>query len=495
MKKLLLLLASGSIALATNAQQLRMSVAPVAQDRHEGSTYKSVKNEILEKAPVAPKTKSPGLAYKTTADPRWYSYINYYDTILTYYGGTGVYGASTYLWWDTSAIVAYNASPYTFQNNNMVSYASVFHPQFTSPAKASVGAPTLGFNSPEFYEGLMKITPSDAYSIDSIITYGWYELNPASYAAGYVDTLFVKFVYGTGTASSATTDVFSGWSSSGTMAAYGADPLRFVNMRYDSVRNMTSGMTASATQVYLIDTSKWDDTLSNGLMPIVLRINNASGAAAPLSIPANNMVGVSITFRSGNTSFPASPAFDTVARGGNNYKYNMFRPWLLANGTGSGSSVAYAYAKWDSLDRNQGLYKHLPNYDNGNNVYIPHWGWNSGGSAAGLQYPAIDWKVTCATCGVVTTVKVSDASGLIKTSSAFPNPANNELNIPFTLGESANVTVTLSNIVGQTVATRFMSNVVSGKAVFNTVSLPAGVYTYTVLANGERTTGRAVIAH
>ncbi len=73
---------------------------------------------------------------------------------------------------------------------------------------------------------------------------------------------------------------------------------------------------------------------------------------------------------------------------------------------------------------------------------------------------------------------------------AYPNPATNTLNITYT--SSTAVTVTLTNMVGQVVATQ---NATNGKAVFNTTELPSGVYVYTLSANGEHTTGRVVIAH
>jgi hypothetical protein len=80
--------------------------------------------------------------------------------------------------------------------------------------------------------------------------------------------------------------------------------------------------------------------------------------------------------------------------------------------------------------------------------------------------------------------------------SAYPNPANNMLNIDFSLAQNASVTVSLTNMVGQVVATKNMGNVNSGKAIFSTTELSSGVYFYTVLTNsGERTTGRVVVAH
>jgi len=83
----------------------------------------------------------------------------------------------------------------------------------------------------------------------------------------------------------------------------------------------------------------------------------------------------------------------------------------------------------------------------------------------------------------------------IKSVNAYPNPANDVVTVAFNLANATNVSVTLTNMMGQTVATENRSNTVNGNVEFNTSSLPDGVYIYTVSANGERSTGRVLIAH
>lgn len=73
---------------------------------------------------------------------------------------------------------------------------------------------------------------------------------------------------------------------------------------------------------------------------------------------------------------------------------------------------------------------------------------------------------------------------------AYPNPATNELNISFSTSSAA--TVTLTDMVGQTVATQ--SNV-NSVAKFNTAALANGMYIYTIQAGTARTTGHVVVAH
>jgi len=87
---------------------------------------------------------------------------------------------------------------------------------------------------------------------------------------------------------------------------------------------------------------------------------------------------------------------------------------------------------------------------------------------------------------------VNNVKNIVNDIKAYPNPATNTLNITYTLTGNAPVSVTLMNMVGQTVATQAGLN---GQAVFNVTDLPAGVYMFSLVANGERTTERVVIAH
>ena len=51
------------------------------------------------------------------------------------------------------------------------------------------------------------------------------------------------------------------------------------------------------------------------------------------------------------------------------------------------------------------------------------------------------------------------------------------------------------NNVGQVVNAQTVNNVVKGQATFNVSNLSAGLYFYTVEANGQRETGRVAISH
>jgi len=86
----------------------------------------------------------------------------------------------------------------------------------------------------------------------------------------------------------------------------------------------------------------------------------------------------------------------------------------------------------------------------------------------------------------------------VTVSSAFPNPANNAVSMQVTVKESASVTVTLSNMVGQVMDTQNLGLVSangSKNATFSTAGIANGVYFLTVEANGGRSTTRFVVAH
>jgi Secretion system C-terminal sorting domain len=76
--------------------------------------------------------------------------------------------------------------------------------------------------------------------------------------------------------------------------------------------------------------------------------------------------------------------------------------------------------------------------------------------------------------------------------SAYPNPATGELTISYTTAQTAPVTVSLINTLGQVVATKTVTN---GKAVFNTAKLAGGVYIYSIDVNDTHESGRVLIQH
>lgn len=96
-------------------------------------------------------------------------------------------------------------------------------------------------------------------------------------------------------------------------------------------------------------------------------------------------------------------------------------------------------------------------------------------------------------------IDTSKSVGTISTltlGNAYPNPANNEINIPMNVKGNTNATVTLSNAMGQVVRTIKLNGLTTGQAKLVSIptsDLAAGIYLYTIEANGERASDRVII--
>jgi len=463
MKKALLLIASGIVALSAGAQERTISVS--ANPVQNNYDYRAVKEAINQRAAAT--------AAKSTADDRWFSYVDYFDLNETAFSSS-IALAAPYLWKDTMAVMAYSSASggTTWQHNRTVSLGLVADLAYS------------GFNNFDYFPGLMNITSSSTYAVDSIRFFGRYGFNPTK--TSVVDTLRVAFVYGNGDASA---DIYrANTTNPSVLANYGlasTDTLKNHRMRFDSTTTRANG-TSVVVKDIILDNTKWGDTLSNGTFVGALSIG---ATAAGVSIPAGNMIGASLTFISGDPTFVAH---DTVFGSTLGYKYNMFRPYVGYKGTTSTPQ----FATYSPLDRNNGMFKTLPDTTLGwGGQYIPMWFWTASGGASTSQYPYIDFHVKCAACGVITDLGNVNNVAQITRIDAYPNPANGTVNVPFAVSVATDVTVTLSNMLGQVVATTTFANTKNGKAEFNTSILPTGIYTYTVSAKGQKSTGRIAVVN
>ncbi len=487
MKKFLLLIAaSSSIGMSLNAQELNRSVifsgGQVAAPDY--SDFQPANRDFTPHNYNNRAVLAPGTANKTTAGgSRWYSYANYFDTLNKVTGaGLGAAAGLGIIWNDTIARVNYTSG---IAHNTMVSVGEVFSPQFS------------GFYDWNYNDtiGLMKTTFSNAYTIDSINLWGAYVFNPAK--TSVVDTLKISFLHGAGGGGTGVY-YFAGWygsSSSSILSRFGlaaTDTLYTTDLAYDSVKNIPFGTSLYTFNVPLTS-ADWGDTLSDGTWVKQIKLPTA------LSVAAGEIVGFTVAFKTGDPTFPtvvttSGAANDTIL-GITNPRYNVFRPRLIYK-NGNSSTFAAAYPTYSRADLNTGMFKTLPNYKNGwDSLYIPEWAWGVT-AASTLQHVDVDFHVNCATCHIGQVPNaVHDVNNTISSVTAMPNPANTELNISFNSSVATDATVTLSNTVGKVVGVQSMTNVKNGKATFNTSTLANGIYFYSVIANGERSTGRVVIAH
>ncbi len=484
MKKLLLLLLSGTIYATAVAQERTLSVMPASQDPAQLQIFS--KQQAMEGMPSNATANT--LAHKTTTGgSRYYNYaFDYVDTTQKIASGVinHIGNFTTPMWQDTNMVNSYSGPPVSTSHLNLTSIGAIFDPHAAS------------FNDSTFFTGLMKVTTGNAYVVDSVFIFGVYKFNPAK--TTIVDTVRLSFVKGNG-GSESTDDIFSGH----TLVGGHYPSLAFYDMHYDSVKNYARNGTAWGTvanDVYdiILKNTDWADTNVNGIM------TRRVALPTPLSVPAGGYAGVSISFISGDPAISTTPnppsGGDTIKRANNTYKFNSFQPLVSAIIDNSTPSVVQ-WAPAPVSDHNAGYFKTQPSFLNGwTKVFIPQFGWTNAttGGAYFYQYPDVTWHVTCATCGVITNNPTPGgvaALSMISKADAYPNPATDELNVPFTLSQGAHVVVSLTNMVGQVVASQDMGIVASGKAVFDTKAIPAGVYFCTILANTERNTSKIIITH
>lgn len=462
MKKLFLLSIMGSICLSASAQLNRSSVIFNANKTDEAGRNLTVgtaaKNDVIGHTRRA--GAASGYANKTTATAteRWYNYGDYFDAVIVDAGNsTAVSGVI--IWNDTLGRVNYTSG---VANNNMVSVASILQPQIA------------GFNDPQWYNGAMYLDNTNAYTVDSFVIYGNHNFSPSK--TGVVDTLIFTTLHGANILS-------TGYL--GMMANYGVDTLRCKTLNHDSVTNTGAATAGPAPYTFKvpITSAMWGDTTTNGTYVLKMALPTNISAAA------GDMVAMTITFKTGDASFPTTLPGGLIENFDNTYTYNSFYPWSIFKEIGTNP----AFATYTVGDFNEGLYKTLPSYENGySGEYVPMWAWSTATGASYLQHIYMDWHVKCSNCGVV---GVKETVKTVAQLNAVPNPASNEVKVSFNLTSAADAVVTLTNTVGQVVASQTVKANAAGVATFNTASLPSGVYFYSVVANGDQATGRIAVAH
>lgn len=460
MKKLFLLLAIGSITLAANAQESVKSIVFTTNQVDEAMqklSFDQARTRQLLSYTRMRNARDKNVAGKTTSvqTKRWYNYGDYFDTTLID-GGNAASISGVIIWNDTLGEALYTSG---LAHNRQVSVGSVFHPQIH------------GFNDFDYYAGEMNLDSTNAYSVDSIRIYGNHNINPLK--SGVVDTIIVTTHQNANIHSIRYT---------GMMARYAVDTLNCSNIRYDSIANTGAPGTGPAvtTTKFPIVASMWGDTLSDGTFVMQLPVS--------ITAAASDMAAVSISFKSGDPTFPTTLPGDTIDAFTGVYKYNSFYPLSIFKLVGTSP----AFAPYSAADHNEGLFKTLPSFSNGYATqYVPMWAWSTaaGTAASYLQHIYMDWHVNCTNCK---TISVNEVVKNVTNDRAYPNPAENQLTIAYNIAKATTASVTLTNTLGQVVASQPATD---GKVVFNTTAIPSGIYIYTIIANGEQTTGRVAIAH
>jgi hypothetical protein len=382
-----------------------------------------------------------------------------------------------YMWFRPDILGAYtdpnNPNGQVADTIRFGSFASLLHPW----------APVL--NNNDYFDmnypipdgTLIGITQADGYRVDSISVGGFYARNLNNSTT--VDTLRFAIVYGDFTDGSNIPE-----------SGFVSNDIRFGSIFHDSFANTATSLQGGPSIVIRDIYLTTADTGIGSTIPMFT-------VPVGLDVPAGNAVAVSVTFKSGDdgnyTPYTDTAFLGTGWNANNPYKYGMFRPVFFEENKGQQPT----YKKGDY---NAGYVKFLPPYrfQSWEIQYLPHWAFTTGDFQT--EWPYVNYFITCATCKVVTDIpdpvdheSVAEVNGIINQVNAYPNPAQDFVRIPVTLSKSADVTINLMNSVGQVLQTQNLKgNSVVGE--FNTATLPAGVYIYSVEADGYRTTGRLSIA-
>lgn len=191
-------------------------------------------------------------------------------------------------------------------------------------------------------------------------------------------------------------------------------------------------------------------------------------------------------------------------------KYIMFEPDYAANGVesyildgGSAGSTYAAVVQAVGVTATQTVTinaSEVPSIDFEPNVGVLDTSMNDGGinfGIGGLPFGLPAAPLVQLVFGNTSTVGIASVNNAVAVGNAYPNPANTAVYIPVETKQGGTVTVSITNAVGQMVATQNLGHVAAGQkatAKFNTSALANGVYFYTVEANGQRLTQRFAVS-
>jgi Secretion system C-terminal sorting domain len=491
MKKTLLLLAAGLMAGIANAQMTLSGSAAGAVNnpvRQPQELQAGEQKQAFWNGPANPGAKT------TLAGGRWYDYVTqwlqpYEINVVT---GQDINYYSPNIWNDTTALFGYTGTTTPYYFNNLLSIGMGLDPFWNDWNCTGTSCVTD-------FTGAMAITAADAYTIDSVFVPGWYTRNSATPAKiAVVDTLIFAFVKGNGGVS---TDLPHNTLTGVVVPMYcpSCTAIDFSDLYHDVANNRAAANGGTPVTTYYKFLLKNTDTCVNAYKAAYFPRTPADGTIG-FAVPAGNYMAMTVTFKSGDTGYhPRGGPGDTVRYSDGTtvtgYKYNVFQAqaFYVATSTTSttplwapydATNVGCAYWGFEGRGWPDPFQKYYPNWDIISTL-TPL-------APASAQYPHLAFHAACPTCPALpislNTKVVNPVSGV----TVFPNPANNELNIIYATVSGTTVNATLTNILGEVVATQSSS---SNKVLFNIGSLPNGMYVYSLEANGLRTTGRVSVTH
>lgn len=452
MKKVFLLLMSGVVMAGVSAQE--KSVSPVFNTGANAAVDNGPRLTMPARISAIRNSQNK----TTVGGSRWYSYAGAVDTLL---GGNGIVLGNlnqTPIWFDSTVLQLYSTG---YGQINYSSFAQVYDViSFTA------------FNDPFLYPTDISVSPTNSYRLDSVAILGIYQKN-LNRPTSIVDTMIIAVGASSGFYRLIKTQ--SPW-----VSAYlpsGKDTLlAFTPYNVDSVNRHV------LSDVSTVNPIIWKVPLTDAMRDTGFSISDFRFAVpnGGLTLPANTRFQISATFKSGDTWTPNVDSF------------NAFHNMRLISSSRGSSNPLMPYFYYSQNDRNASNLmfstdpsSYLPA------VYIE--GLNT--TAFNKEFHLIDAYVTCATCQITNVANVENVS---LSAAAYPNPANTEINIPFTANVTTDVKMSISNAVGQVMKVQNLGKFnakQSGVATFNVTDMPSGLYFYTIEADGQRVTKRMVVTH
>lgn len=465
MKKLLLFVMSGALAVSVNAQQQAKPAAKTADYYQDNYNY----------VHVGPMNLGNRSAEKTTAaSPRWYVPYDILNALNGYPFGQSlqVTGNRSYMhmWFDSTMYIKYSNSP----SPSAINFCSAG--QIIDP----VGLPNALFNDPSFNnQDVMWVNGFNQYKVDSVMVVGAFIKNQAR-PSSIVDTLILSLAPQTGSTYYLKSN--SSWISNYVPSG---DTMFVFVPRADSINRaaLASGNNPIADRlmwkVPLVDSMR--DTVNTQNNTITVRTRTFQVPNGGLTIPAGSRVAMTVTFKSGDTWVPR---VDTIQ---SRHHFRMMFGFVV-NATGPNMPYKFFDPSW--RDRNHSSLMFTTDTSDYRSTYAIE-GTNPSNNYT-FEYANMGARIVCPDCW---RLDVKNVEGNLIKGGAYPNPAVSFVNVPFELKNAADVNVTLRNTVGQVVAAESFKNVAAGTAKFNTAALSNGVYLYTIEVDGQQTTGRIAVSH
>ena len=319
----------------------------------------------------------------------------------------------------------------------------------------------------------IHVTAGNAYTVDSIAFPNSYERHTSNN-----DSLYIEIAKTGGTNPGVYALQYNTPSAHGYNVTADGRP-RFGTAIYSPATNrLDSILPANIVRLgYAMDATMHADTTANGYLNKFL---NGVALPTPLSVAPGEIVVAWVSFKSG-VSYPLG----TIETSANTIR--MYTADVSGVGAAPKQTVGSYEAGLLAVDNNkyEPIDSAIIGYQS-HNVVVPSVAYLADGFTHRFAF-----HVDCPTCP---TLSVADIQKDI-VANAYPNPATDEVRVPFTLKATADVNVTLTNLMGQVVKSQNMGNTAKAEAVFSTSDLANGVYIFTVEANGQRQTGRVVVSH